>query len=158
MYSIVLRNSIYSIMYRFFSVSAFLFLFTASLFAQSTDSPAGRWQTIDDETGEVKSIINIYEKDGKFYGRVAEILTDNKDAICENCKGSQKNAPIKGLLIMRDLEAEDDYWAGGKILDPEKGSEYRLSIWYENDDPNTLFVRGKHWTGLYRTQQWKRAK
>ncbi len=130
----------------------------SSLAAQSLDSPAGRWKTIDDETGEAKSIIEITEDNGIFTGRIAEILTGNDDAICEKCSGKQKNAPMLGLVIISKLEAEEDYWAGGKILDPQKGAEYKLSIWYEGDNPNVLFVRGKHWTGLYRTQKWQRAE
>ena len=29
-------------------------------------------------------------------------------------------------------------------------------MWLEEGEPNTLYVRGKHWTGLYRTQEWQR--
>ena len=133
-------------------------LATPSLAAQSLDSPAGRWKTIDDETGEAKSVIEIKEDNGVFTGHIAEILTGNDDAICEKCSGKQKNAPMLGLVIIKDLKADDDYWAGGKIMDPQKGSEYKLTIWYEDDNPDVLFVRGKHWTGLYRTQEWQRAE
>jgi hypothetical protein len=34
----------------------------------------GKWKTIDDQTGEAKSIIEIYEKGGKVYGKVVDIL------------------------------------------------------------------------------------
>ena len=135
-------------------LSAALSFCSLALGAQ-TDSPVGRWATTDDETGEKKSIIEIYEKGGKFRGRIAEILTDNKDAVCDKCTGKDKGAPMLGLVIIDGLEAEEDYWAGGTILDPQKGAEYRLSVWYE-DDPDVLYIRGKHWTGLYRTQTWKR--
>lgn len=83
-------------------------------------------------------------------------MTKNKTAKCTKCSGAQKDAPILGLTIVSGLVANDDYWSGGNILDPLKGKTYGLSIWYENDDPNVLFVRGKHWTGLYRTQTWRR--
>lgn len=126
--------------------------------AQSVSSPVGRWKTVDDETGETKSIIEIYEQDGKFTGKIAEILTDQKDALCTKCKGDQKNKPFLGLVIIKGLVPEDDYWGGGSILDPQKGTEYRLSVWYEGNNANQLFVRGKHWTGLFRTQTWKRVE
>ncbi len=127
------------------------------LAAQRTDAPTGRWQTLDDETGEAKSIVEIYEQDGKYFGRIAKILTDNKTAVCTECSGKRKDQPIEGMVIIENLEKSGDTWKGGTILDPKKGAEYRLSAWFE-EDPNTLFIRGKHWTGLYRTQEWKRAR
>lgn len=134
-----------------------LLVFGAGLGAQSLDTPAGRWKTIDDETGEAKSVIEIYKDGNAYSGRIASILIGNDDAVCEKCDGKQKNAPVLGLVIISDLTSEDEGWSGGTILDPQKGAEYRLSAWYEDNNPDVLFIRGKHWTGLYRTQQWQRA-
>lgn len=134
------------------------FLLFGPLHAQ-LDSPVGRWKTVDDETGETKSVVEIYSKRGVYYGKIAEILSENKAAVCELCEGSKKNKPILGLEIIEGLEKNDNEtttWDGGMILDPRKGASYRLSVWYEDSDPNVLYVRGKHWTGLYRTQEWTR--
>ena len=60
-------------------------------------------------------------------------------------------------MIIKNLEQDGDEWNGGTILDPQKGSEYRLVSWFE-EDPDKLYIRGKHWTGLYRTQTWTRKK
>ena len=133
------------------------FLLSFGLAAQDTSTPVGLWKTIDDDTGETKSIVEIYEQNGKYYGRIVEILTANKDARCTKCSGKQKDQPVKGLVIIKDLEQDGDEWNGGTILDPQKGSEYRLVVWYE-EDPDKIFIRGKHWTGLYRTQTWLRKK
>ena len=38
----------------------------------------GKWKTIDDDTGEAKSIVEIYKQDGKIYGKVVEILDPSK--------------------------------------------------------------------------------
>ena len=54
-----------------------------------------------------------------------------------------------------EAEADGEKEWEGKIYDPESDTEYRLVMWIE-EDPNVLYVRGKHWTGLYRTQTWKR--
>ena len=35
-------------------------------------SPVGEWKTIDDETGKDKSIVELYEDNGKIYGKIAE--------------------------------------------------------------------------------------
>lgn len=126
------------------------------LLGQSTDSPVGRWATIDDETGEKRSLVEITATGKTFTGKIVEILTENKKALCTKCSGDQKNAPILGLTIVSNLVAEGDYWGDGTILDPTKGKTYGLSIWYEDNNPDVLFVRGKHWTGLYRTQTWQR--
>ena len=127
------------------------------LSAQSLTSPEGRWKTVDDETGQTKSIVEIYKRsDGTYDGKIVEILTDKKDAVCDKCSGAKKNKPILGMVIIEDLEADDGYWSDGEILDPNKGSTYGLSVWYEDKNPNTLYVRGKHWSGFYRTQTWTR--
>ena len=45
-----------------------LFLFGLNLsFSQSI---LGKWKTIDDESGKEKSIVEIYENDGKIYGKI----------------------------------------------------------------------------------------
>lgn len=137
-------------------LSAFLLLGLLTT-ASAQMTPLGVWKTIDDETGEAKSQVTIYERNGKLYGKITKILTDRPNAKCTECTGKKKDQPIKGLVIIEDLEPYEDYWKGGTILDPQKGKEYGLSVWFENNDPNLLYVRGKHWTGLYRTQNWYRV-
>lgn len=139
-----------------FAISLALLL--AGLTATAQQSPAGVWKTIDDETGKPKSQVTIYEQNGKFYGKISEILTDRKQAVCDKCDGSKKDKPILGMVIIEGLKAEKDYWAGGTILDPNSGNTYKLSVWYEDGKRDVLKVRGKHWTGLYRTQTWYRVK
>lgn len=135
---------------------AVLILATTALLAQS--SPAGLWKTIDDETGEAKSHVRIYEKNGKFHGKVEKLLLSSPDKVCEACPGDKKNKPLVGMVVIEGLKAYDDYWKGGTILDPESGSEYGCSVWYEEGNSDELKVRGKHWTGLYRTQTWYKVK
>lgn len=136
-----------------FATAIFL-LSMSALCAQM--SPLGLWETTDDETGEVKSRVKIYEESGLLYGQVTEILTDRKDALCDLCKGERYNQPVLGMVIIEGLKKDGDRYRGGKILDPEKGAEYKLVAWLD-DDPDVLNIRGRHWTGLYRTQQWRRV-
>jgi len=144
-------------MNKLYPILLFFTLSTLTLSAQQMDSPEGMWQTLDDETGEVESVVEIYEQDGAYFGRISDILTDNKDAKCTKCSGKQKDQPVLGLVIIKDLEKDGDEWNGGTIMDPRNGSTYRLISWFE-EDPNKLYIRGKHWTGLYRTQTWTRKK
>ena len=135
--------------------SLFLSLTAFSLGAQS--SPAGIWKTVDDKTGEAKSQIEIFQENGKYYGKIVKLLRRAPDTVCEKCPGKRKDQKLVGMLILEDLEAKDDYWKDGKILDPESGKEYGCSIWFEDGKTDELKVRGKHWTGLYRTQTWYRV-
>lgn len=138
-----------------------LLSFSLLLFALvglSAQSPLGVWKTIDDNTGEAKSLVEIYEQNGKFFGKVTDLLIKPDDTVCDNCKGSLKNKPVLGMVILEDLAPHSDYWKGGTILDPESGSTYGCSVWFEDGKTDELQVRGKHWTGLYRTQTWYRAK
>ena len=40
----------------------------------ASDDVAGYWTTIDDETNTPKSVVQIYEYQGKVYGRVVELF------------------------------------------------------------------------------------
>ncbi|MCG8327868.1 MAG: DUF2147 domain-containing protein [Chitinophagales bacterium] len=137
------------------SLSAIM-LCTGILMAQS--NPVGIWKTIDDETGEAKSHVEIYEQGGKYHGKIIKLLLKPADSVCEKCPGKRKNKKVVGMVIIEDLKPYDDYWKKGNILDPESGSEYGCSIWFEDGEPDELKVRGIHWTGLYRTQTWHRVK
>lgn len=118
----------------------------------------GKWKTIDDETGEAKSIVEIYEQNGKVYGKVVEILTPGREnAVCEECKGKNKNKPIRGMVILKDLMKDKDEYSGGTILDPTNGKEYKCYITLEN--ANKLKVRGYIGFSLIgRSQYWHRVK
>ena len=118
----------------------------------------GQWKTIDDETGQAKSIVEIYESNGKVYGKVAKILrAEEQDKICEKCKGKDHNQPIEGLVILKGMSKDkDDEFSGGTIFDPEKGKEYKCKMWIDTDKPNTLNVRG-YIAFFFRTQNWQRV-
>lgn len=134
-----------------------LLLLTAT-FLFSQQSAVGVWKTIDDKTGDAKSHVEIYEQDGKIYGKVVKLLQKPSDTLCEKCTGNKKNKPVLGMVILNDLKPYKEYWRKGNILDPENGNEYSCSIWLEEGKADELRVRGKHWTGLYRTQTWYRVK
>jgi uncharacterized protein (DUF2147 family) len=110
--------------------SKFLVLLLALLpmaaFAQS--QAAGRWKTIDDETGKVKSIVEITEaNNGSLQGRVVEILNSTRgpNPVCDKCSGANKDRPIQGMTILWGLKKDGDAWSGGTILDPAKGKTYK---------------------------------
>lgn len=140
----------------FFSFLAVL-LCIGNLQAQS-NSPFGVWKSVDDKTGEAKSHVEVYQKNGKMYGKIIKILTDKPNAKCDECKGEKKGQPVNGMVIIEGMQEVEGSWKNGTILDPQNGNVYGCVVWVETEKPNELKVRGKHWTGIYRTQTWFRVK
>lgn len=129
-------------------------------FAQivSAQSVFGKWKTIDDKSGKPKAIVEIYKKGELVYGKILRILEEGRqNAICEKCKGDQKNKPIVGMHVIKALKEEDGQYKHGRLFDPEYGVEVKGKIWLHPDDPNKLKVRG-YLAFLYRTQTWHRVK
>lgn len=130
--------------------------FSTLVFGQN--GPSGIWKTIDDNSGEARSHVEIYEQGGQYFGKIVKLLQSDPDSLCEECPGEKKNQPVVGLVIIENMKPYKEYWRKGNILDPESGNEYGCSIWFEEGNKDILKVRGKHWTGLYRTQTWYRVK
>ena len=141
-------------MKNFVSLLLVVFLST-SLSAQTV---FGKWNSFDEETNEIESVIEVYEKDGKAYAKIIKITDpERQDATCFKCKGKRKDQPILGMDILTGLKKKDDEWSGGKILDPKNGKEYKCYIKLLDD--NTLKLRGYiGFSLLGRTAIWKRAQ
>lgn len=123
----------------------------------SSQDITGTWKTIDDDTGEVMSHVEIYKRDGKVYGKVIKVLDKSAPEVplCVECDGSLKNAPIIGLEIIQGLEKKGTEYKNGTILDPENGKSYTCKLWLAADNKDVLMVRG-YVAFFYRTQSWKR--
>lgn len=67
------------------------------------NSPVGQWQTSDEKTGELKSVVIIFEQQGVMKGRVEKVLRKDADpaAKCDKCSDDRKNQPVVGLEIIR---------------------------------------------------------
>ena len=116
----------------------------------------GKWKTVDDETGMENGIVEIYEKAGKVYGRIIEILEKEKKHLkCEICEGEDKNKPVLGLVIIKGLKKKGDFYEGGKVIDPKNGKSYHCKMSLEGKDK--LIVRGYIGISLFgRSQTWFR--
>ncbi|MGV8942646.1 DUF2147 domain-containing protein [Thermomonas sp.] len=113
-----------------FAVLVLLALPTLNAHAQQP--PTGHWMTIDDATGKPKSVVEIYQaRDGSFAGRVTEILDlkQGPNPLCIKCNGSNKDKPIKGMVILWGLKPKGaGRWSGGHVLDPENGKTYKSKL------------------------------
>lgn len=131
-----------------------LLLATLSVNAQIS-SILGDWKTVDDKTGERRSVVTIYKgTDGLYYGKISKMLMyTDLNLKCDQCKDEDHNAPIVGLVIIRGMHAEDGELVGGKVLDPESGKFYYGKIYLKN---GKLVLRGSldKRGFLGRNQEW----
>ena len=130
-------------------------------FAQANDSPVGLWRTIDDESGEEKSLVRISASGDKLVGVVTAIADpERQDATCSECEDERRDQPVLGMEIIRavDAQEQDGAWLGGNILDPNKGKIYKLKLELQEGGAE-LKVRGFiGFSLLGRTQIWKRVE
>jgi uncharacterized protein (DUF2147 family) len=125
----------------------------------SPASPVGRWKTIDDHTGKVKSIVAVHEENGELEGTI-ETLFDPPvpHPTCYLCSGDLKDRPLVGLQVLWGFHKDGDQWSGGQVLDPESGKIYRASLALE-DGGKRLRLHGYIVISLLgRTEHWQRAE
>lgn len=129
--------------------------FVATIFAQTPI--IGEWITVDDNTGEQKSVVTIYQaENGKYYGKIVELFElDAAAAVCEECTGAEHNQPIVGLTIIRDMQLVDGELRNGKVLDPDNGKFYYAKVYLKD---GKLILRGSLDKAgiLGRSQTWLR--
>ena len=125
-------------------------------FTLNGQSIIGQWETYDDKTKEKKAVIEIYQTDNLYFGKIVKSFSLEKNALCENCKGINKNKPIIGLVIIENIKKDGNEFNGGTVLDPDNGETYKCNLKLIN---NKLEVRGYLGFSLFgRTQYWVRKE
>ena len=120
----------------------------------------GKWKTIDDETGEQKSIVEIFERGGNVNGRIVKLFrkpNEVQDPVCDECDEddyARYKKKIIGMEILKNMVKDGDEYSGGEILDPNNGKIYRCKLWLEGKD---LKLRG-YIGPFFRTQTWLRVE
>lgn len=146
--------------HRWFGLASLALLLASTAMAQAP-SAVGRWTTIDDETKKPKSVVVIWEENGKLFGKIEKLFrepNEEQNPLCDKCEGKLKDQPITGMTILRDLKKDDDEWTGGTVLDPANGKTYKCKVAVE-DGGKKLKVRGYIGLSLLgRTQYWVRAE
>jgi uncharacterized protein (DUF2147 family) len=137
--------------------AACLLMFAPGTLAAS--APTGLWKSIDDQTGEVKSLVRIVESRGVLSGRIEQVLRKGvrPDAVCRKCTDDRRMQPILGLEIIRGASraADGASWEDGEILQPETGRTFALRL-TPIEGGRKLEVRASKF-GIGRTQIWVRA-
>jgi uncharacterized protein (DUF2147 family) len=129
----------------------------AFVIALSHGQVTGNWQVVDDDDGIVKSIVEIYEINNQYYGRIVKLLETSKRTHCEKCYGDLKGKPLTGMIIIWDLDKTSNGGKNGKVLDPGSGKIFSCSI--ELAGPDKLKLRG--YVGVPsvgKTSYWNRLK
>lgn len=130
-------------------------LFSLISFSATSQSIVGKWKTVDDNTGDARSVVEIYQKGDKYFGKVIKLIElpgSDPNPICVACPDDRKDQPVIGMNIIRDMEFDegDNEYDNGDIIDPESGNIYDCKLWIENGN---LMVRGYLYF-FYRTQMW----
>ena len=133
-----------------------LFLIAASA-ARAQNTPVGLWKTVDDDTGQEKSLVRISESAGIASGRIEKLLhPSHPNPLCEKCRDERHGRPMEGLSIIEGVTAHGAAWEGGKILDPANGKIYTVRL-KPLDGGRRLEVRG-YIGPFFRTQIWSRVE
>jgi uncharacterized protein (DUF2147 family) len=142
-----------------FTGLVFYFANIASIYADSL-SPIGLWKTVDDETGEVKSLVRIMNQDGALIGKIEKLFPKpgkDPNPLCKKCEADKKDKPLLGMEILWNLTRSGDEWSGGYIFDPNNGKTYKCTIKLDGEGTK-LIVRGYiGFSLLGRSQTWNRA-
>ena len=134
--------------------------------AKAEDSLVGTWKQVEDQgadKGKVGSYIDIFEKNGSYFGKITKLLISPADKVCDKCPGDLKNKPLIGMVIMQNMKKTGKVdkergmeYSGGTILDPDSGETYKCKIWVKDD---VLTVRAFIGISLLgRSGQWFRLK
>jgi uncharacterized protein (DUF2147 family) len=138
--------------------------------AKAAEPIVGTWITIGDQgpdKGKQTSHIEIYEKDGQYFGKITKLLLppekDNPNDLCLKCYGALKNKPILGLEILKNMKKTGKVdeklgveYADGTIMDPDNGETYQSKTWVKDD---VLTSRGYVGISFFgRSVQWIRLK
>ncbi|MDR3388447.1 MAG: DUF2147 domain-containing protein [Rudaea sp.] len=146
-------------MYRLLPLAILACLHPGNALADAV-SPVGTWKTIDDETHEARSLVQISENDGVLSGRVIRLFRkpdEDPNPRCKDCPGERHDQPVIGMTILWNEHRHGDGWDGGEILDPEDGDIYRCSL-HAIDGGAKLEVHGYIGIPLLgRTQVWERV-
>jgi hypothetical protein len=87
---------------------------------------------LDDFTELPEAIIQISAtKAGGFEGKIIEVFPSPDDDpvdVCKPCVGLDKNKPIIGLAVFKQLKLNAKKELVGKVLDPDSGKIYKCEL------------------------------
>lgn len=138
-----------------FAVAVFILMAFSGFSIAADQSIVGVWSLPilkGKDTGKERSQVEIFEKDGIYYGKIVKLTTVPANALCKNCKKDRKDKPLMGMLVLWGLKKEAGQYVDGNILDVDEGKDYRCRIALASSDKlkvtaSLLFISESHyWT------------
>lgn len=109
-----------------------ILMFISSSLLAGDSWPIGKWNMLDDFTELPEAIIQISAtKAGGFEGKIIEVFPSPDDDpvdVCKPCLGADKNKPIIGLAVFKQLKLNAKKELVGKVLDPDSGKIYKCEL------------------------------
>jgi len=109
-----------------------ILMFISSSLLAGDQWPIGKWNMLDDFTELPEAIIQISTlKTGGFEGKIIEVFPSPDDDpvdVCKPCVGPDKNKPIIGLAVFKQLKLNAKKELVGKVLDPDSGKIYKCEL------------------------------
>lgn len=115
----------------------------------------GKWKTYHKKTGVAKCIVQLYIIDKMVFGVIDRMLRESdRDAVCYDCEGDDKNQKVEGLVIIKNLRKDGKKYANGKYTNIEDGNVSECQVWIDKDNSDILHVKYKGGG----SHEWKRVK
>jgi len=117
----------------------------------------GAWKAFDKKTGVAINIVQLYMIEDKIFGSIQQMLRQSeRDARCYECNGEDKNKPVEGLVILKNLKNKDEFkYIDGQFTDIKTGKVSECQIWIDEDEIDILKIKYKGGGGVHK---WKRIK
>jgi hypothetical protein len=132
-------------------IISLIVVFTSLSFAQQADIIVGKYRLPN------KLDIEIFENSGKYFGKIIALngFEDGQLKDINNPNRSQRNDPLLGKLILKDLEYDKDEkkWINGSMYGAEKGLYFNLLI--EEVRENEIAVVGSKFI-MRKSLEWKK--
>lgn len=144
-------------------IAAFVSLNAAAWAASAGGEPSavGLWEQIDEKSNKAEAWFHIVEKDGVYIGTIVKMFPKPGDPPpetfkCSKCEGVEKDAPVLGLALIKNMKRNGLKYEDGTIMDPRDGNVYR-ALMELNPENTKLEVRGYLGIAMFgRSQTWNR--
>ena len=91
------------------SLTAFTFALLP-LLTLAQASPVGLWKTIDDKTGQPRSLVRLTENAGMIEGKIEKTFPregEKPSEVCDKCTDERKGKPMIVLPIIKAHKYDD---------------------------------------------------
>ena len=123
-----------------FIMAIFILFAFSGVLPAAEPSLVGMWSMPilkGNDKGKERAQVEVFEKDGVYYGKIVKLSTRPANALCKACKNERKNKPLMGMLILWNLKKEAGRYLG-KVYDFDEGKEYKCAV--TQISPNKLMV------------------